>query len=96
MQYRLDILNSPVAAAAAGGGGGGFNAARASGVLESGGDMSDWNKRSKGLPRGTAKGVAFQFAHAGYVAYVVEVTVGADKKIKINKAWAQSISEIRS
>ena len=25
------------------------------------------------LPKGTGKGVAFQFAHAGYVAYVVEV-----------------------
>ena len=49
--------------------------------------MSDWNNRSR-LPKGTGKGVAFQFAHAGYVAYVVEVAVGDDKKINVNKAWA--------
>ena len=49
--------------------------------------MSDWNNRSR-LPKGTGKGVAFQFAHAGYVAYVVEVAVGADKRIVVNKAWA--------
>ena len=40
------------------------------------------------LPKGTAQGCAFQFAHAGYVAYVAEVSIGADKKVKINKAWA--------
>ena len=33
-------------------------------------------------------GVAFQFAHAGYVAYVVEVAEDANKKVRINKAWA--------
>jgi isoquinoline 1-oxidoreductase beta subunit len=48
--------------------------------------MSDWNNRSK-LPKGTAKGVAFQFSHAGYVAYVAEVSVTADKKLAINKVW---------
>ena len=32
-------------------------------------------------------GVAFQFAHAGYVAYVVEAAVDANKKVKINRAW---------
>ncbi len=49
--------------------------------------MSDWNNRSR-LPKGTGKGVAFQFAHSGYVAYVVEVAVGDDKKVNVNKAWA--------
>ena len=32
-------------------------------------------------------GVAFQFAHAGYVAYVVETAVAADKAIEINRVW---------
>jgi isoquinoline 1-oxidoreductase beta subunit len=83
LQYRLDLLASPVAGAPAPGG---FNAARARGVLEAVRDMSDWNNRAR-LPKGTGKGVAFQYAHAGYVAYVVEVTVGADKRIAVNRAW---------
>ena len=85
LQFRLDTLASPVP------GGqpvpGGFNAERARGVLEAVRDMSDWNNRSK-LPKGTGKGVAFQFAHAGYVAYVVQVSVDANKKLKVDKAWA--------
>jgi isoquinoline 1-oxidoreductase beta subunit len=101
LQYRLDLLNSPVpppaaAAGAAGGrggpggggGGGGFNAARAIGVLEAVRDMSNWNTARARLPRGTGMGVAFQFAHAGYVAYVVEAAVDANKKIKINRVWS--------
>jgi isoquinoline 1-oxidoreductase beta subunit len=83
LQFRLDILANPTAPTAPGG----FNAARAKGVLEAVRDMSDWNNRSR-LPKGTGKGVAFQFAHAGYVAYVVEVAVDAQKKLKVNKAWA--------
>jgi isoquinoline 1-oxidoreductase beta subunit len=90
LQFRLDILANPITQAAPGtpgGGGGGFNADRARGVLEAVRDMSGWNSRGN-LPRGTGKGVAFQFAHQGYVAYVVEVAVGDDKRLKINKAWA--------
>jgi len=81
LQYRLDLLATPGATPA-----GGFNPQRASSVLAAVRDMSDWNNRSK-LPKGTGKGVAFQFAHAGYVAYVVEVAVDANKKIKINNVW---------
>jgi isoquinoline 1-oxidoreductase beta subunit len=89
LQFQLDLLNSPIppAAGAPAPGPGGFNASRARGVLEAVRDMSDWNNRSK-LPKGTAKGVAFQFAHAGYVAYVVQVTIGADKRLKVDKAWS--------
>src|SRR5262245_3564254 len=90
LQYRLDLLASPVGTPAAPSRtsfGAGFNAARARGVLEAVRDMSDWNNRSK-LPKGTGKGVAFQFAHSGYVAYVVEVKVGDDKKVEITKAWS--------
>src|SRR5262249_60492703 len=42
--------------------------------------------RSK-LPKGTGMGVAFQYAHSGYVAYIVEVKVGDDKKVDVTKAW---------
>jgi isoquinoline 1-oxidoreductase beta subunit len=90
LQYRLDLLANvvdPALASNPGAFGAPFNASRARGVLEAVRDMSAWASRDK-LPKGTAKGVAFQFAHSGYVAYVVQVTVGADKKLKINKAWA--------
>jgi isoquinoline 1-oxidoreductase beta subunit len=82
LQYRLDLLNNPVGAGATGG----FNPARARGVLEAVRDMSGWNRRSE-LPAGTGKGVAFQFAHAGYVAYVVEVSVDASKAVTVRRAW---------
>jgi isoquinoline 1-oxidoreductase beta subunit len=84
LQFQLDLLNSPVGDGPAPGG---FNASRAKGVLEAVRDMSDWNNRGK-LPKGTGKGVAFQYAHAGYVAYVVQVTIGNDKRLKVDKAWA--------
>ena len=82
LQYRIDLLANQAGEAA-----GGFNGARARGVLEAVREMSGWNDRSR-LPKGTGKGVAFQFAHAGYVAYVVEVQVGANKRVQVNKAWA--------
>jgi isoquinoline 1-oxidoreductase beta subunit len=83
LQYRLDLLNSPVGNAP-----GGFSAARAKGVLEKVRDMSNWNTARAALPKGTGMGVAFQFAHAGYVAYVVEVAVDSNKKLKVNNVWA--------
>jgi isoquinoline 1-oxidoreductase beta subunit len=82
LQYRIDLLNNPVGPGATGG----FNPARARGVLEAVREMSAWDRRSQ-LPKGTGKGVAFQYAHAGYVAYVVEVSVDANKAIKVNRAW---------
>jgi isoquinoline 1-oxidoreductase beta subunit len=85
LQYRLDLLNSPVNPGQ--NPPGGFNASRAIGVLEAVRDMSGWNNRSK-LPKGTGMGVAFQYAHAGYVAYVAQVTVDSSKKVKVDKAWA--------
>ena len=82
LQYRIDLLNNPVGPGATGG----FNPVRARGVLEAVRAMSEWDRRGS-LPKGTGKGVAFQFAHAGYVAYVVEVSVDAQKAIKVNRVW---------
>lgn len=82
LQYRIDVLRRP----AGGGPAGGFNPARAIGVLEAVREMADWNRRGS-LPAGTGKGVAFQFAHAGYVAYVVEAVSDGKKGITIPRAW---------
>ena len=83
IQYRLDLLNSPKGQGAVGG----FNPARARGVLEAVRDMSGWSDRRRSLPRGTGLGAAFQFAHSGYVAYVVELTVDAKKAVSVKRAW---------
>src|ERR1051326_8926252 len=91
LQYRLPPLGNPTTAPPEFGDnafGAPFNAKRAIGVLEAVRDMSDWSNRRAKAPKGTGLGTAFQFAHSGYVAYVVEVSVTSEKKLKVNKAWA--------
>lgn len=90
LQYRLDLLNSPTTykpPTNRTGANAPFNAARAKAVLEAVRDMSNWNNRSK-LPKGSGMGVSFQYAHSGYVAYVCQVSVDSNKKLKVDKAWA--------
>jgi isoquinoline 1-oxidoreductase beta subunit len=86
LQYRLDTLKLATAPAQLNPNT--FNPARAIGVVEAVRDMSKWTTARAALPKGTGMGVAFQFAHAGYVAYVVEAAVDANKKLKVNRVWA--------
>ena len=87
VQFRLDILSSPhVTNAAENAGGLDLDPARMRGVLETVADKSDWASRDK-LPKGTGKGVAFQFSHRGYFAQVVELSVDGNNKVRVHKVW---------
>jgi len=83
IQFRLEILANQ-AYPAPERGGDGFNASRMIGVLKLVAEKSNW---SAPRPKGTAVGVGFQYSHRGYFAEGAEVTVSADKKVKINKVW---------
>ena len=83
VQFRLDLLTGtplPLGQRERG-----LDAARMIGVIKLAAEKSGWGKRK--LPKGTAMGVAFHFSHSGYFAEVAEVTVAANKKIKVNKVW---------
>ncbi|MGH8151051.1 MAG: molybdopterin cofactor-binding domain-containing protein [Steroidobacteraceae bacterium] len=95
VQYRIDLLNNPhvipvpppprgrprfMAMPA-------FDPKRAVGVLEMVRDKSGWNERRPKLPARTGLGVAFYYAHLGYVAEVVQVTVAREGTVKLDKAW---------
>jgi isoquinoline 1-oxidoreductase beta subunit len=89
LQFRLDILTMPRVNPAnprpANIGDGEVDPQRVRGVLELIRDKSGWGKRT--LPKGRGLGVAFQFAHRGYFASVVEASVDASNRVKLHKVW---------
>jgi isoquinoline 1-oxidoreductase beta subunit len=83
LQFRVDLLAGtplPLGQREQG-----LDAVRMTGVINLVAEKSGWGKRK--LPKGTAQGVAFHFSHRGYFAEVAEVSVAANKKIKVNKVW---------
>jgi len=80
LQFKLDVLANEVYPAQ-----GNAYAERMTAVLKLVAEKSEWGKKK--LPKGTAMGVAFHFSHQGYFAEVAQVTVDAQKRLKVDKVW---------
>ncbi len=88
VQFRLDLLGEPRRLSNPPGPLGptpDFDTSRMRGVLESVAGRSGWGKRS--LPKGSGMGVAFYYSHLGYFAEVVQATVDARGKVRVDKVW---------
>ncbi|MYD98009.1 MAG: xanthine dehydrogenase family protein molybdopterin-binding subunit [Gammaproteobacteria bacterium] len=60
----------------------GMHTGRAAGVVTLAAKKAGWGR---GLPDGRGLGLAFYFSHAGHIAEVAEVSVDADKKVRVHK-----------
>ena len=59
-----------------------LNTGRAIDVIKLATEKAGWGKQ---MPAGHGLGLAFHFSHAGHVAQVAEVSVDANKKVKVHK-----------
>jgi isoquinoline 1-oxidoreductase beta subunit len=62
-----------------------FSPARASGVIKLCAEKAGWGKS---LPKGSGLGLAWCYSHAGHVAQAVELSVDANKRIKVHRVVA--------
>ncbi len=63
-----------------------FHPARLAGVLQQVAEESGWRNRKRAPGKGM--GIAAYSCHLGYSAQVVEVTVDANNRVRVNKVWA--------
>ena len=82
VQFRLELLGEPRMVTDDDNS---YDAGRMRGVVELAAEKSGWGKRE--LPMGSALGVAFHYSHRGYFAHVAEVSVDAEKRVKVHKFW---------
>jgi isoquinoline 1-oxidoreductase beta subunit len=61
---------------------GGLNTGRAADVIKLACEKAGWGKP---LPAGHGLGLAFHFSHAGHIAEVAEVSVDADKRVRLHR-----------
>ncbi len=80
LEFLLEIMGEPVWLAP--GTPGALNTGRAAGVIKLAAEKAGWGTK---LPAGRALGLAFYFSHAGHVAEVAEVSVDAQRNVKVHK-----------
>jgi isoquinoline 1-oxidoreductase beta subunit len=61
---------------------GGLNTGRAADVIKLVTEKAGWGRK---LPAGHGMGLAFHFSHAGHIAEVAEVSVDADKRVRVHR-----------
>jgi isoquinoline 1-oxidoreductase subunit beta len=66
---------------------GGLNTGRAADVIRLATEKAGWGRK---LPAGHGMGLAFHFSHAGHIAEVAEVSVDANKRIRVHRVVVAS------
>jgi len=66
---------------------GGLNTGRAADVIKLVTEKAGWGRK---LPAGHGMGLAFHFSHAGHIAEVAEVSVDADKRVRVHRVVVAS------
>ena len=82
--FRRELLGAPRLLGEAGKSDS-FDTGRMRGVLDLVAEKSGWGRK---VAKGTGLGVACHFSHLGYVAVVIEASVGEGGAVKVHKAWA--------
>ncbi len=83
VEFLLELLGEPRWLPPANSGA--LHTGRSAGVIRLAAQKSGWGTP---LPAGRGRGIAFHFCHQGYFAIVAEVTVGADRKLSVDRVVA--------